>query len=265
MGHVWWFNPRMGLAELMVDGARRGGGLLLDALLPPQCLACRTIVDRPGRLCAACWGGMQFIAAPFCACCGLPFEVEAGPDMLCGECLREPPRFDRARAVLRYDAASRSPILAFKHGDRTDAAPAFARWMAQAAADLVTAADVIVPVPLHRWRLLRRRYNQAALVALALGRLAGKPVLPDLLRRTRATPSQGGLGRSERARNVQGAFALRSGLAGKVQGKRILLVDDVFTTGATVEACARVLRRAGASHVDVAVLARVVRTGNDPI
>jgi ComF family protein len=255
----------MSLAELMVAGARRGGSLLLDALLPPQCLACRAIVERAGQLCATCWRGMSFIAPPYCACCGLPFEVEAGQDALCGECLATPRAFDRARAVLRYDGSSRGPILAFKHGDRTDAAPAFARWLLPAVGDLLAEADLIVPVPLHRWRLWRRRYNQAALLALRLRRLARKPVAPDLLQRRRATPSQGRLSRAERLRNVTGAFAVPPRRRAAVAGKRILLVDDVMTTGATVEACARALRKAGASHVDVACLARVVRGGGDTI
>jgi ComF family protein len=255
----------MSIAELMVSGVRRGGTAILDALLPPQCLSCRAIVDRPGHLCATCWRDMTFIAPPYCACCGLPFGVEAGPDLLCGECLARPRAFDRARAVLRYDEASRGPILAFKHADRTDAAPAFARWIVPAIGPLLAEADLIVPVPLHRWRLWRRRYNQAALLAQWLGRHAGKPVRPDLLLRRRATPSQGHLGRAERARNVAGAFAVAPRHRAAIAGRRVLLVDDVLTTGATVEACARALRRAGASHVDVACLARVVRSLGDDI
>jgi ComF family protein len=251
----------MSITELMVSGVKRGGIAVLDALLPPQCLSCRAIVDRPGRLCATCWRGMTFIAPPYCECCGLPFAVAAGPGMLCGECLAGPRAFRRARAVLRYDDASRGPILAFKHGDRTDAAPAFARWILPAIGPLLAEADLVAAVPLHRWRLWRRRYNQAALLSLWLARQGGRRAVPDLLVRRRATPPQGHLSRAERARNVAGAFAVAGRHRALLQGKRVLLVDDVFTTGATVEACCRALRKAGASHVDVACLARVVRSG----
>lgn len=250
----------MSITELMVSGVKRGGIAVLDALLPPQCLSCRAIVDRPGRLCAACWRGMTFIAPPWCECCGLPFAVQAGPGMLCGDCIAGPRAFRHARAVLRYDDASRGPILAFKHGDRTDAAPAFARWILPVLGPLLDEADLVAAVPLHRWRLWRRRYNQAALLAQWLGRHGGREVVPDLLVRRRATPPQGHLSRAERARNVAGAFRVADRHRARVKGRRILLVDDVFTTGATVEACCRALRKAGASHVDVACLARVVRS-----
>jgi ComF family protein len=250
----------MNFTDLMASGVRRAGRVALDALLPPQCLGCREGVGEPGQLCAACWSGIGFIAAPYCACCGLPFELDAGPGLtLCAACIAEPPAYARARAVFRYDAASRDLVLRFKHGDRTDAAPAFARWLHRAGADLVATADLIAPVPLHRWRLLHRRYNQSALLALELGRLAHRPVVPDLLVRRRATGSQGGLGRRERLLNVRGAFAVRPRHAAALAGRRVLLVDDVLTTGATAGAVARALRRAGASHVDVVALARVVR------
>jgi ComF family protein len=161
--------------------------------------------------------------------------------------------------VFVYDSASRGPLLAFKHADRTDAAPTFARLMAHAAADLLPDADLIVPVPLHRRRLLARRFNQSALLALALGRETGIDAVPDLLVRTRHTPSQGGLSATARRRNVTGAFAVRKGMADNVRGARMLLLDDVYTTGATVGACAAAARRAGAATIDVITLARVVR------
>jgi len=179
--------------------------------------------------------------------------------LTCGACIADPPRFDRARAAMRYDDAARGLVLQFKHADATHAAPGYAKWMARAGADLIAGCDLIAPVPLHRWRLLWRRYNQSALLAQALGRASGKPVLPDLLIRRRATPSQGRLGRNQRFQNVAGAFALRPVHAGKLQGLRVLLVDDVMTTGATVAECAKVLKRAGAASVDVLTLARVVR------
>lgn len=239
---------------------RKFGGAALDLLLPPQCLSCREIVAEPGTLCGECFGKIRFLSAPCCAACGLPFEFDpGGADVLCGNCIRNRPAYDRARAVFRYDDASRGLVLAFKHGDRIDAAPAYARWLARAGGELIEGADLIVPVPLHWTRLFHRRYNQSAVLANALARLTRRVAVPDLLRRRRRTPSQGGLDRAERVRNVRGAFTVAS--RAQVAGKRILLVDDVLTTGATVEACATVLLKAGALAVDVLTLARVVRDG----
>ena len=175
----------------------------------------------------------------------------------CGACAARAPAFDRARAVFRYDAASRGLILRFKHGDRTGSAPHFARWLARAGAELLEDADVLVPVPLHRWRLFARRYNQAALLARALGRLAHRPVLPDALRRLRPTAPLGGKSAVERAAELAGAFAVRASRAGRIAGRRVLLIDDVLTSGATAHACADALLAAGASSVDVLAAARV--------
>ncbi len=232
----------------------------LDALLPPRCMACGTLVDAPGRLCADCWGAADFLAPPLCAACGLPFELaeEAGDGCLCGACLRAPPPFARARAVLRYGGPAREMVLAFKHADRTEMAPAFALWMARSGAELLGEAEVVVPVPLHWRRLFLRRYNQSAMLAVALGRLSGLPTAVSALARGRYTPSQGSRGRAARARNVRGAFAVPERQRHLVAGRRVLLVDDVLTSGATVGECARVLRRAGAESVDVLTLARVV-------
>ncbi len=235
------------------------GRLALDALLPPRCLSCGVITGADAALCASCWNRLGFIEAPYCAGCGRPFEFALGSGALCGVCSKSRPLYERARAALRYDDASRPLILAFKHGDRTDCAPALGRWLARAGAELLVDADVIVPVPLHWWRLFRRRYNQAGLLAQALGRIAGKPVLPDLVRRRRATASQGHLGPAERRRNVAGAFAISNRRRAEVEGRRVLLVDDVLTTGATAEAVAETLLDAGAHAVDLLALARVVR------
>jgi len=238
-------------------GVLRGTGTaVLDALLPGRCLRCGIIVDAAGALCATCWEAVHFLAEPLCERCGQPFELDPAATASCAACLAHPPDYGRARAVFRYDEASRPLVLRFKHADRTSAAPHFARWMARAGADLLADSDIIVPVPLHRWRLWRRRYNQAALLALALARLAGQRCAPDALVRARATPSQGTLGRNQRRRNVHGAFRLRRAAA--VEGRRVLLIDDVLTSGATVGECVRVLRQGGATEVDVLTLARVV-------
>lgn len=230
--------------------------LLLDALLPPRCLSCGEAVDRQGGLCATCWVKLTFIAPPLCACCGLPFEYEAQEGTLCGACMATPPPFARARAVLAYDDGSRPLVLGFKHGDRIHAAKAYGVWLARAGRELLEDADRLLPVPLHRARLFHRRYNQAALLAQALSRHCGVPATPDLLQRRRSTPTQGGLDRQGRHRNVKGAFRLRPGQS--VTGQRLVIVDDVMTTGATLAECARILLRAGAARVDVLTLARVV-------
>ncbi len=251
----------MSIATQSHAAVSRLAGVALNALLPPRCLRCPAAVDRPGTLCAACWETIRFLAPPHCTRCGFPFayDAQAGDDALCGECTRREPAYGRARAVLRYDDASRALVLGFKHGDRTYAAPAFGRWLARAGAELLAEAELIVPVPLHWSRLLARRYNQAALLSHALGRAAGIEVAPDLLVRRRRTPSQGRLSGAARARNVRGAFAVRARSSQGLAGRHVLLVDDVLTTGATVEACARTLRRAGAAEVDVLTLARVAR------
>jgi ComF family protein len=233
----------------------------LDAVLSPQCLACDALVAEPGALCHACWEGAAFITAPLCRAGGLPFAFDHGPDALCGACVRDRPAFDRARAVFVYNRVSRDLATGLKHRDRTHLAPALGRWLLRAGRELVDDSDLIVPVPLHPRRLRRRRFNQSALLAQALWRAAGTrgKVRVDLLRRTRATPSQGGLSAAERRRNVRAAFAVAPRHAEGIVGRRVLLVDDVHTTGATLDACARTLLSAGTGAVDALVLARVVR------
>lgn len=231
------------------------GRLLLNAVLPPQCLACSTVVDTPGHLCGDCFGHFTFITPPHCGVCGLPLDQTVTEDLICGACVAERPVYERARAAFVYDEHSRPLVLKLKHGDRTDMAVHLAKWLQRAGSEVIAFADVIVPVPLHRWRLLMRAYNQSALLAHALGRLTEKPVAADALRRTKSTVSQGGLSRKDRRRNVAKAFAVQRPAA--VDGKRVLLIDDVLTSGATANACAATLLRAGATAVDVLALARV--------
>lgn len=247
--------------QKLTQGAHALGGVLADALLPPRCLATGEIVDRQGQLSAGAWRDINFIAQPFCMRCGLPFPfgIGEGQDNACAACLADPPDYDRARAVFQYDDASRAMILRFKHGDRLEGAPAFAAWMARAGADLLRDAEVLVPVPLHRKRLFRRRYNQSAVLPLGLAKRQAVPVIVDALLRARHTPSMAGLSRDARRRNLQGAIMVRPGREMLLRDRRVLLIDDVLTTGATAEACARAARKAGAARVDILTLARVVR------
>ncbi len=239
-------------------GLRQAGGGLLDMLLPPRCLGCAAEVAEQGTLCPDCFAGLSVIGAPFCVRCGVPFahaaQAEGG---LCPRCRERLPAFREARAAFRYDEGAKRLILPFKHGDRTHLAGPLARQMARAGAPLLARAEVIAPVPAHWQRLLARRYDQAALLARALGRIAARPAVPDLLRRTRRTPPLGDKGALERALTVEGAFAVsRPGLA-MLAGRQVLLVDDVMTSGATADACARALLAAGAAAVDVLAAARV--------
>ena len=228
---------------------------VMDFVLPPLCLRCDTPVTQNQTLCADCWKTIHFVAAPFCSCCGAPFDLPIEGEMLCGACLETPPAFASARSVFLYDDESKPIILRLKHADQLHGLPLLAQWLAKAGEPFWPQVDMIVPVPLHRWRLLSRRYNQSALLAVALGKRVGKTVRVDALLRTRATPKQGHLSKKQRAENVARAFAVRQGAA--VAGKNIVLVDDVLTSGATLSECARVLIKAGAARVDVVTLARV--------
>jgi ComF family protein len=252
------WRPRLrGIAAGCRDFFGATARLALDIALPTQCVACRAPVRGEG-LCASCWPRVSFIERPYCERLGIPFVYDPGPGLLSMEAIADPPAYSRARAAVRYDDVARTLVHALKYQDRTDLAPVLGRWMARAGAEILADADVVVPVPLYWRRSLARRYNQAAMLAKALGRQARVPVAHDLLRRTRHTEQQVGLSRADRAANVQGAFAVPDASKAAVRGKRIVIVDDVLTSGSTTDACARALLRARASRVDVLVFARVV-------
>ena len=227
----------------------------LDLVLPPHALD--EGVDRPlaSGLSAAAWSAVTWVEAPVCDGCGAPFAYDIGAR--CAACLARPRAFARARAASLYGERTRELILKLKHGDRTDLARLFALWLNRAAAELLADAEAILPVPLHPRRLFARRYNQAAEIARPLAALARVAYLPDTLRRARDTGGQRGRSRRGRREAVRGAFSVPPRLAGRIAGRRLLLIDDVMTTGATAEACARALLKAGAAAVDVAVVARV--------
>ena len=246
--------------------ARRGLRAALDTIFPPLCMSCRVRLTDPHSLCAACWSAISFIDGPTCVRCGVPFDIDPGGDTVCGPCYAKPHYFDRATALFRYDEASKPLILRFKHGDRLDQAPAFARWLERSGGLLIAETDLIVPVPLHRSRLWKRRYNQAAVLAEGVARLCKRAHDPLVLERKRRTASQGEMPSAKaRRRNVLGAFRVRPEKVERVKSRSILLVDDVFTTGATLDACARALKRAGASRVNALTLARVVKIGSSDI
>ena len=236
----------------------------LNVALPRLCPSCRDLVTDNG-LCPACWSKVAFIAPPYCPRLGIPFAYDPGPGILSMQAIADPPAFGRARAAVRYDDVARALVHAFKYGDRLDLAPVLGGWMTRAGAELLDGADALVPVPLHWRRLWTRRFNQSAALAAAISHHCGVAVAHGALRRVKATQQQVGLSRSERAGNVQGAFRVAPDAKAEVAGRRLVLVDDVLTSGATADACARALMRAGAAQVDVLVLARVVDAAKAPI
>jgi len=246
-------------------GALRGvGRVVLDAALPPLCPACRRPVADDGGLCPGCWSQLSFITPPYCERLGIPFAYDPGPGVLSMQAIADPPAYQRARAAVRYDEIARTLVHALKYGDRLDLAPTLGRWMVQAGAPLLAEADALVPVPLHWRRLWWRRFNQSAALAEVVAARAKLPVA-HALARVKATRQQVGLTASERALNVQGAFRVPEAARADVKGRRLVIVDDVLTSGATIDACSRVLLRAGAATVDVLVFARVVDGRGGPI
>ncbi len=237
---------------------------VLDVALPTLCVACREPVAGHG-VCAQCWTRLSFIAPPFCERLGIPFVYDPGPGLLSMEAIASPPVYRRARAAVRYDDVARTLVHALKYQDRIDLAPTMGGWMTRAGHELLRDADVLVPVPLHWRRGWSRRYNQSGHLAKTIARLSGVSLDPALLKRIRPTEQQIGLSKSERTLNVQGAFAVPAEQKARVHGRRILLIDDVLTSGSTVNACARALLRARAAQVEVLVFARVVELLENPI
>ena len=236
----------------------------LDVALPPLCPSCRDLVTDTG-LCPACWSKLAFISAPYCPRLGIPFAYDPGPGILSMQAIADPPAYNRARAAVRYDDVARKLVHALKYGDRMDLAPMIGRWMTRAGHELLGDADALVPVPLHWRRLWTRRFNQSAALAEHIARESGIAVTHAALKRVKATAQQVGLSRKDRATNVQGAFKVAPDARPEVAGRRLILIDDVLTSGATSDACARALLRAGAAQVDVLVFARVVDPGKAPI
>jgi len=249
---------------LFRSGIRQAAKLALDIALPTLCVSCREPVDGEG-VCAACWAKLSFIAPPHCPKLGIPFVYDPGPDMLSMEAIADPPAYARARAAVRYDEVARTLVHALKYQDRTDLAPTMGRWMARAGRELLDGADMLIPVPLHWRRAWHRRYNQSGALARAIQDTSGVKLRGDLLARVRATEQQVGLSRAQRASNVQGAFEVSRERRGEVAGRRVIVIDDVLTSGATLDACARALLRAKAAQVDVLVFARVVDSPKAPI
>ncbi len=246
-------------SESLLSWASRGlTGVLTagaDLLIPPVCLLCRSPLDAHHALCPACWSEMSFIRAPVCDVLGIPLPFDAGEGAVSAAAVATPPDYDKARAVARFSGSMRDLVHQLKYADRHEPRVLLGRWMTDAAADLLPGVDIIVPVPLARWHLLRRQFNQAALLAGEIARRTALPLAPLALARHRATPSQVGKSRAERLHNVAGAFSVPLRHRGRVAGRAVLLVDDVITTGATAGACARALKRAGAKRVDVIALA----------
>jgi ComF family protein len=259
------FPSRLRNAFGIIGGAcRHAAKLALDIALPTLCVSCREPVEGEG-VCAECWSKLSFIEPPYCPRLGIPFVYDPGPDMLSMEAIASPPAYQRARAAVRYDEIARNLVHALKYHDRTDLAPAMGRWMARAGRELLEGADMLIPVPLHWRRAWHRRFNQSGALARAIERQSGVGLRGDVLRRVRPTEQHIGLSRPQRATNVQGAFEVSADVRSEIAGRRLVLIDDVLTSGATLDACARALLRAKVAQVDVLVFARVVDGPKAPI
>lgn len=240
-------------------GLRRAGGAALAMLFPPRCIACGEAVGMDFGLCGACWAETHFLTGLTCDCCGAPLPGEAEGAVLCDVCLAHPRPWARGRAALGYSGTGRSMVLALKRADRLDLVRPMGAWLHRAASDLIGSETVIAPIPMHRLRLIRRRYNQAALLAREVARLSGQPCIADLFRRTRATPTQDHRSRAERFENIEGAIDITPRRAAAIRDRPVLIVDDVMTSGATLSAATEAALAAGALRVDVVTLARAAK------
>ncbi|PRX10602.1 ComF family protein [Martelella mediterranea] len=238
--------------------ARDALASLGNVVFPPVCAACGRTTGTHRALCVACWSDIRFIERPYCAVLGTPFSHDLGPDIISAEAIANPPDFDRLRSAAFYSGTVRNLVHALKYRDNTHLAVMMAEWMRRADDGMIARCDGIAAVPLHPTRMMSRRFNQSAELARNLAKLTGKPFLPGLLRRKRRTSQQVGLSRTAREDNVRGAFALSPDREDAVFGRSILLIDDVYTTGATVSAAARALRRKGAAEISVLTFARVL-------
>lgn len=233
----------------------------LRLVYPPRCLCCGGLVEREFGLCAECWRGTAFIGGLVCDLCGVPLPGEAPPgDVVhCDDCMRVARPWSQGRAALLYRESGRRLVLALKHGDRQDVAQPAADWMVRAAEQILTPDMLVAPVPLHWTRMLRRRYNQSALLSTAVAKRAGLAHCPDLLIRHRRTPVLHGAGRDARFVTLNGAIKVSPGRRHRLVARKVLIVDDVMTSGATLAACAEACLVAGASQVFVLILARVAK------
>jgi ComF family protein len=246
------------LAGVVGYSARRMLAGAVDLVFPATCPSCGRMIARHGALCEACWCDIAFIERPYCEVLGIPFSHDLGPGIVSAEAIANPPDFGRLRSACRFDGAARRLVHRLKYNDRTELAPMMAAWMVRAGADILGECDAVLPVPLHVYRAMARKYNQAGELARAVAAEAGKPLLPAVLRRKRNTHQQVGLGRTAREDNVRGAFEITARGKVEIPGRRIVVIDDVYTTGATVSAVSRLLLRAGAADVSVLTFARAL-------
>ncbi len=230
---------------------------LVDLIFPPRCPLCGEGISAQTGLCSSCWSELAIPGKPACSLCGRPFGEGIADGAICAPCLAHPPRHDGIAAATLYNDASRKLILALKHGNRLALAPMMARLMC-AKLDVIDEGWLVVPVPLHRWRLWRRGFNQAAVLASEIARKKGACLMVDVLVRRKSTPVLGGLGANARARALSGAIKANPSHLTKLRGASIVLVDDVLTSGATSSACVTALKAAGAEKVVISCFARVL-------
>ncbi|PYF11786.1 ComF family protein [Rhodobacter viridis] len=245
----------------MPDAVRSALRMALHTVFPPRCICCGAAVSTDYGLCGPCWRETSFISGAVCDCCGLPLPGDEAGTVLCDDCLASPRPWARGRAAFLYAGTGRKLVLQLKHADRLDLVPPLALMLARAAEPILRPKMLVAPVPLHRLRLVRRKFNQSAMLAQGLARERGLACVPDLFVRTRPTAAMEGMTRGERRTNLEGAIAVTPKHLDRIKGKHLLLIDDVLTSGSTLEATAEAALAAGASKVSVAVLARVARDG----